>query len=649
MSMGDLMENINERIKGLENRFSEVGVNTRNVVTSEVKRRWKAEPQMANMFGLTTAMCVSTLDPYYQNNVYFYTPLLHHPDVAIKSLPQAYPISTMGGFDDCGLNWVPPAGTTLCILFDQGHRDGAFYLGTTWHRDRGPEGETNWGYTIEEYNTIYKGHRKGYLVGKNDESQVFPPWNTENYNHYDMYRTGENDVDLEAKKKQTTPNIYGFKTPEKHMWKAVDGDPKCSRRWKRLEMMSGCGNWMIFKDDHMRPSGQWCHPSCGCGGGDVSNCTNNPDKDCDKPKEKPKCANPFFKHKNECRPYSGPGTPQNNKADLNQTGIQFLSISGHTQVMDDSVEEPRGQPTWERSMSPFDFGCTDKYLGRFYQKSATGHMFELSDVESESKVRGDKNYIRLLTATGNKIELNDETTPGGVAGPHRGISMTSSSRHSFEMLDEENEQKSPERREGGVPVNKAKKAFIRLRSGYGLEFLMKDQSSQQETQNQFIQIFSPQKDNKERGPHFMRFQEKPSGPGMVFLRAGGNYVVVTYDAMIEIVGDPDKNPANKITVVSDNYFNLTKKIYYNEAKMHILKADDSIFLLAGNDCTTEGDKENKPKPTPCAYPVVIHRCPSFCHIGQKWHYEPGKSTSERVFASGNSYKPICGGPTGGPG
>lgn len=134
----------------------------------------------------------------------------------------------------------------------------------------------------------------------------------------------------------------------------------------------------------------------------------------------------------------------------------------------------------------------------------------------------------------------------------------------------------------------------------------------------------------------MRFQEKPSGPGLIFLRAGGNYIITTYDHMLDIVGDPEKNPSNKITIVSKNYIIQTKEIYYNQAKMHIFKADDYIFLLAGEDCETGGENS---KATPCVYPVIIHRCPEFCPVGGKWHYQPQKSTSERVFASGD--KPKC--------
>src|SRR5690606_13265698 len=144
-------------------------------------------------------------------------------------------------------------------------------------------------------------------------------------------------------------------------------------------------------------------------------------------------SNPYFKHENECRPYKGPGTPQNNKCMLHQGGIQCLSRGGATFLLDDSVEEPRGIPTWETSTEPHDFGCNDKTLAKIKIISQTGHVFEMSDVEEESKLRGRQNYIRLKTASGNVIELNDHTVgkkdcpgcPPNLAGEKRGITMQS--------------------------------------------------------------------------------------------------------------------------------------------------------------------------------------------------------------------------------
>ena len=120
---------------------------------------------------------METIDPWKQGRVRFFSPLLHNPDTPVKALPWAYPISNQGGFDDCGCTWVPPAGSKLCILFESGNRGWGFYIGTTWDRDR----SKGWDIPVPEYERIHRGHRGGYLVGPN-ETQVFPPWNTENYN-----------------------------------------------------------------------------------------------------------------------------------------------------------------------------------------------------------------------------------------------------------------------------------------------------------------------------------------------------------------------------------------------------------------------------------------------------------------------------------
>lgn len=676
-------DNLIRRVESIENKMGDIAYETRGVVRGILKENSTIVTQAESMFGVYSALVVDTIDVWKQNRVRYFCPFFHSPKQTIKELPWASPISAMGGFDDCGLSWVPPAGSTVLLLFECGQRSSAFYIGTAWHRNRGPAGAHNWGYNqVEEYYKVWEGHRKGYLVGPDDESQVFPPWNTESYNGFDLQSIVDFADSPEAQKRITYPNIYGFKTPEKHMVKMVDGDPKCNRRWKRFEIMSSCGNWIMLKDDHLHYAGQWSHPECGVPDDDVS-CVEgqsesegetditrfqglDPAQGADeneqigqeeaqtvditpkegRKKEQTSCegqesnkkiigghpstghprtkyyksqkgANPFFKHRNECRPYQGPGTPQNNTCDLPQSGIQFMSISGHTFVMDDSVEEPQGNPEWERSIKGFDFGCNNHYVGRTYWKSATGHQIEMSDVENPPgeegrMLRGEENYIRILSATGNMIELNDHTIPQkdcpgcppNIAGQRRGITMQSTSNHTFQMIDDTNEQCAPCRREGGVPVPKAKRAFVRIRSGYGLQITMFDAFSQEETQQQFIEIFCPQKDNKERGPHIHLYQEAPTGPGLVFLRVGGNYVISTYDHKIEIIGDEEKNPSNKVEIITKIKLVYTKDVYLNITdKLHFFWAKEFIILAAGEDCDEEG---GCPGPYPCIGPVAVY-------------------------------------------
>lgn len=656
------IENLESRLLGHFNDTSrmlnQTADNTRLVEQSLVQ------------FGLYTALCVQTIDIWKQNRIKFYTPLFHQPNSDVNQLPWAHAVSSMGGFDDTGLTWVPPAGSTVVLLFEHGNRDCPYYIGTTWHRNRGPSPH-NFGYPIKEFNDIWRDKRTGYLVGPNDGSQVFPPWNTENYNGFDLESVNDFAFNPEAQRLITYPHIYGFKTPEKHMIKMVDGDPKCNRKWKRFEIMSSRGNWIMMKDDHLHYAGQWANPNCGGNIIDgVTSCVEDEytqqqivdtqttslaqfnldtftlpideTPKTGKKYENTSCqtnandqsrsnkkiigghpntghpeskysqevaskrlqigANPYFKNEFECRPYRGAGTPQNNTCDLPQTGIQIMSISGHTFVMDDSVEEPSGDPTFDKE---FDFGCNNKYVGRSYWKSATGHSIEMSDLESPegedgSNLRGEYNYIRLLSATGNKIELNDHTVsqpncvgcPPNIAGSQRGIHLQSTSNHTIDMCDESNEQCSPCRTEGGTPIPKAKKAFVRIRTGYGLEMAFNDDNSQENTENQNIQIFSPQRDNIERGPHIMRFQEIPTGPGTVFLRVGGNYYCDTYDNHITIVGSED-NPSDLEEIVTRDNFIYTQQQYINICDTsHLFYAKDSIYLLAGKDAGPKDDPLN---------------------------------------------------------
>lgn len=676
VSAASYIDALKAKIDSLESMVNEMAID----VKSARRTKFPKKTQSASLHNLTRSLCVSTLDPLKENRVRFYHPILHGSDTPVKSLPFAKPISTMGGFDDCGLNWVPPAGSTLCMLFENGVRSQPYYIGTMWHRDRGPSG-SKFGFPVPEFTAVSKDHRKGYLVGANDESQVLPPWNTESYNGKDFNSIREFVNNAEEQRRLTYPNIYGFKTPEKHMLKMVDGDAKCNRRWKRIEIQSGCGNWMIFKDDHIHYGGQWSHPSCppSPGGADIGPCSINKgdlpyftdphgkpiekESSCNDPilgghpstpdpeskyYKSQTGANKYFKHQNECRPYKGPGTPQNNRCDLPQSGIQFLSIGGHTMVMDDSVEEPRGKPIWERSMEQFDFGCNDKFQGRLYMKSATGHSFTMSDIEEDTGLRGKKNYIELKTATGNKIQMNDETigSPGCIpcppnyAGPERGIHMQSTSNHQINMVDHMNKQCGPCRTEGGVPEAKATQAYVQIKSGYGLEMRYQDDNSQEETQNQWIQIthqqcVDPQNDpkcNKERGPHFLRFQGRPQGqPGVVMLRAGGHAIRQTYDMDIVLVGDKEKNPSDKFTYVSKMHIRATEQTDFRYAgELHILFAEKYILLMAGRDCPPPPGKKCC---GPCLYPVILGRCPQICPLTGFVHWTE-MAMSERVFASG---------------
>lgn len=626
--MIDRIEQLEAKIRSLEEKLRDTDYNSKKLVTSAIKKNWRVPAQSKALYGMKLCLCVDTKDPLSEGRIRFFHPAMHEKNAPVESLPWAKPVANMGGFDDCGNFWVPPAGSTVAIIFENGDRDAPYYVGTVWTRTKGKEGKY-WGRPMPEYERYHQGKRTGYLVGRNDDLQNLPPNNTEFYNNFDFDSETDFENDPDAKKRITIPHGYVVaKSPQKHRLIFVDGNYDCNFRWKRLELVSGDGVGLIFKDDHLHPFGQWAHPDCGCGGGDLSQCTDedgNPieQPECLDPEGQPKCANKYFKRENECRSVQGPGTPQNNRVKLDQSGYAIYSRSGHIFVADDSVEQPTGKPGWDRS---WDYGCSNVFKGKMYLQSAHGHKFEMSDDESEPQIRSEENWIRWVTPTGNRIELNDHTQSSGIAGEKRGVHIESSSTHLLEMVDNENEQQVDKRKEGGQPAPKARKAYVRLKSGYGLQILMRDDSSQEQTDTQFIEIMAPQKDN-DRGPHILRFQERRENEGLVFLRVGGVFVGMSTDDWVEVVGEEPYTPAHKLTAVKGSTIFDSEQYYFNHSQLAVMFAESYIILAAGRDCPNEQGGLG-----PCIYPVIVAKKPKVCPFTGFIHFAED-SISDRVFAS----------------
>ena len=645
--MSDNMKEIDSRLKDLENMVAEINTATKDMRDPRYK-------QPVSKFGIYSAICINTMDIWKQNRIQWFSPIFDDPATEVSKLPWALPISSFGGFDDSGSNWIPPAGSTVIIAFEGGNNGASYYLGTTWCRERGPGSLSYFNTPIEEFNQLYANKRNGYLCGPNDGSQVFPPWNTESYNGYDVDSIEQLSLDPNILKRMTYPNIYGFKTPEKHMMKMVDGDAKCNRKWKRIEIMSGNGNWMIFKDDHMHYAGQWAHPKCGdpkkdgdtscivglpnppvfslnnaAGSGNsinLSGTTPATNEEPAKQSENTGCSdadrssviggqpetqerkdsqigrNPFFKQESECRPYKGPQTPQNNKCDLPQTGVQILSISGHTIVMDDSVNQPRGNMEWDRSTQAFDFGCDNKFAGRTYWKSATGHTIELNDLEKIGEgldqVRSESNGIKLKSALGNQIFLCDAVDGAncdGSASAMQGVRISSTSQHQIILSDEGNKRTYACRAEGAVPQNNANSAFMQLKSGYGLQITLNDSPSQRETQGQSIDIVAPQKtiENGSR-PHIIQLQEgypDVAESGYIQIRSGGNLFLYATENALELI------EGHKIVYTATDRLDYTENNFFHIGRgNHVIKVDEKIFLLAGRDFPKPAENDTRQQP-----------------------------------------------------
>ena len=616
------MEDIEVRLKKLETKFLDIQDSNKRTVQSEIKKKWTTPVQNFATNGVIRGICLNTIDPWKKNRIQFFTPFFDKINTPVEKLPWADPISAMGGFDDCGLVWIPPAGSIVMLVFENGDRDMAYYLGTIW----GTKRSDVTGYPNPEYDKFHAGHRDGYFIGQ--ENQFLPQWNTDNYQGYDIYSNKDLETEIDRQNRLSPAHIYGMKTPQKHSIKLDDGDYKCYNRWKRIEIQSSLGGWMCFKDDPLHPGGQWAHPNCcNSGGGDAPCTDENGDPveqiECGSQPNSNQCVNKYYKHKNECRPIKGPMADtsyQNNKCDIPQLGIQILSHAGGTLIFDDSVEEPDTIPEWESCLKDFSFGCTDKFTGKVLIQSPLGHSIKLNEIEDESQVRGKNNGILISSASGNSIELNDHTIKDCTAGSNRGIKIKSTSKHELIMSDEGNKQCSPVRRSGGIPIAEANKAYVKLKSGYGIEVELNDSTDQTQTAAQFFRIHSPQKTNTTRGPHQFVMVETPEGPGQVVIRAGGDYVCSTYDSHITIVGDPEKeNSAYKYTYVSTDNFTDTKDYYFNVAKNHVFLAKEKALILAGEDAPPPAGSENQAC-TPTVFPVLCLT-------------DRGITISDRVFVS----------------
>ncbi len=637
-----MLDALNKRIETVEARAVGLIDQLQKAYTSLKAAHENLQVREDTVYGMMTALCVSTRDPTGNNRVAYFNPHFYGPETAIEDLRWANPISPQPGFDDTGCTWVPPAGTLICLLFAHGNRDLPYYFGSIWYDDKSQYNQGDQNPYIKfwsEYDELYKGHRGGYLIGPNDDSQCYPPWNTENINQpitsdnsIQTTLNGDGDTiyatlaDIQAG--MTYPNIYGWTTPGKWRSKFVDGQYDCSFRWSRHETISPLGQSILIKDDFLQPAGQWgalpktgaspdeSNEGCGCDSGvDLTQCPEGTNPAV--------CANPNFKNAQECRPIKGPGNPQNNKYMLPQSGIQWLTRSGHTWGGDDSVEDPQGVPNWERSLQDFDYGTTNVFKGKSFWISAHGDSVVINNEESAPGIPSENNGIFLDTLTGCYIHVNNHTNTDGTAGSKRGISIGSSSEHILEMVDDGNEQDIPLRKAGGVPINRSKAAYVNLRSGGGLQLMLNDGLSQTETADQFAYLYVPQNSNPERPGHMLRMQARANGPGQVSLTVGGNYICQTYDKHETVVGS-NAMPSDKITKVHKNDIHSTNGSHIHTAKEHRLISLDPIQLLAGDDKSVINETTGEISQVPNPLFVVM------------WNPNRGLVASDRVLGTASS-------------
>lgn len=677
------LQELSNKVDSLTASLAGVGYNIQNAITSDTKRRLRLQAQSQAVYGMQMCLCVATDDPLARGRIRIYHPVFDEEKTNVKALQWANPISALGGFDDSGCIWPPPAGSRVAVVYQNGNVNDPYYLGTVWDGHRGSSGQHmpywfNYPY-MEEFNCLYEDRRGGYNFDDNTGDQVSPPWNTDSYNKYDWDTTSQFYLNEAERELATFPNYYGMKTPGKLWTKYVDGDPKCNRKGRRLEVATARGGGIIFKDDHLHPMQQFAYdpsasllscvdeyPSCSDGavpqaGRPLNACgffettVEDGDTGCGVSEKystlsTANSGNPFHKRSEELRIYKGVNTPQNNKCDLPQSGVWIGSPAGAQIIFDDSVNQPFGIPDWDLD---FNFGCDNIFKGKSHIKSATGHLLELNDKEEFAEVRGEDNGFYLRTATGNYIRGSDHVVkvgnscecPPNYAGPLNGLSMGTIASHQFVMSNHKLKKCGETRKEGQVLTLADERGFdgyVLLKTGYGLQILMADKDIQTETQDQFIQLLAPQTDNTERGPHMMVMQEQKSGPGFIILRAGGVLYTNTYDESIEVVGDEEDNPSSKFTFVTDNYLNDSKGYYFNHADNHFFFSENYIFLMAGKDCATEEADQIVSRSTnnaasasaspgacvchtedelgPCAYQAITSKDPWACPLTGYIHY-----------------------------
>ena len=125
---------LEKKIADLESVVKNMRLNFKSTIQKEINANSYVAEQSEMQFGMCTALCVDTLDIWKNNSVRWYSPLFHSQKLTVDQLPWADPVTNTGGFDDCGGSWVPPAGSTVCIMFENGNRNAPYYIGTTWHR-----------------------------------------------------------------------------------------------------------------------------------------------------------------------------------------------------------------------------------------------------------------------------------------------------------------------------------------------------------------------------------------------------------------------------------------------------------------------------------------------------------------------------------
>ncbi len=506
-------------------------------------RAWVPMP----LYGVHLGVCVETRDPWKMGRIMVYCPVIHNlknkiDNLSESSLTWASPCSSFGAIDDVGATFVPPEGSAVVLIFENGHRDSIYYLGSTWVPKKSSPGNDSYA-----FNPQREGHRWGTSrdgdVNIGLKQSLLPPWNNESYYGNDLKpegslsiiasdtqnipvnsslnesRSGESggDYSTEGWRSRDIPHMYGIKTPEKHFILFDDGSyERENKLWgKRLVVQSSKSNIMIMKDD------------------------------CDQTAEE------IYEHiywdsKNDKLSAGGSAFSKignKHSVELNHTGVQLQSFGGGRLIIDDKIKGDlrENQNKWDITFPPQPKGGQKLYRTMVRLESHTEHRITLSDHhETSPNVRSKKDGIFLSSACGHYMGMIDHTDEGGKADKERKIHIKSTSGHEIILKDYQCSIASPIVRSTGryegtgqrgyrdegvydepkfKPDGKglAEKVCLKIKSGFGHFLLFEDGSRQNKVTEQHLRLSNAPGWND---PHNFLDMKQPENK-LVWLRCAG--------------------------------------------------------------------------------------------------------------------------------
>jgi hypothetical protein len=552
-----------------------------------------SKPLVTNaLYGKHRGIVMNTKDPLHKGRVQVYCPSIH-ANIPEANLPWAEVASFFGSLEDQGSVFTPPAGSTVYVEFEGGSRESPVVSGAVHNMTRQRKASAvEGGMLVSEERNLWGGAPGRRTDAKNtavnpDLKSLMPPWRGESYDGIDQ----KPEVGGVA---STVPFVYGIKTPEKHFLQFVDGNSQDRLVGKRLVLQSSRGSCLWMKDDSLTTPDE---------------IFNNPNWDDFHD------AYPGLRY--SAKPYN------NHKIELKHTGLQAQSVGGARLIMSDETEIPMTANGWSAGWSP-----GGRMRSFVVLESITEHQIHLRDHERQPNMRSPEDGIFLLTASGNFMGMRDDTQ-GSIGGPQRGILLWSTSNHRIEMNDFTVQNASPRSGSGtvgytqGTHTPNARRAYIRIRSGWGQIMELNDLGSQEENANQYIFI----RNNNDTpddcdGPPWNYIRMECVVSNKLFLMYGaGNFIINVCRNAFRIV----QKGNDYVFLERGSHFTISDEgIVFHKAQRGIIEhtISGAIMMLVGRII----DRKLEFPP----YPVVIAKNPFVCPFTSHLHYD---EPSRHVFAS----------------